>query len=179
MGASINLMLLSIYNRLDINELKPTIVTLQLVNRSIKYSSGVLENVSIRIGKFYIPIDFIVLEMKEDTCIPIILGRPFLAIAEAIINIKNEKLIFEIGQEKVEFNIFELPTQPSVINSCYKTDIMEKYVDEILKDDLPKDALESYLINNGLYVEIFVYTLYLEVTEKVRPINSSRIKDLN
>lgn len=52
--ASISLVLLLIYKRLDIEELKPTTMTLQVTDRSIKYSNGVLENVPIRVGKFYV-----------------------------------------------------------------------------------------------------------------------------
>lgn len=62
-----------------------------------------LENVPVRIGQFYILIDFIIMDIKEDSNIPIILGRPFLATTRAIIDVKKGKLTFEVGEEKVEF----------------------------------------------------------------------------
>ncbi len=62
---------------------------------------GILENIPIKVGKFFIPIDFVVLEMKEDVKIPIILGRPFLATTGAIIDIKNGRLTLKVGEEKV------------------------------------------------------------------------------
>lgn len=81
---------------MDIGELKPTIVTLQLIDKSIKYLSGVIENVPIRVGKFYILVDFIVLELEKDAHIPIILGWQLLTTTKIIIDIKNRKLTFEI-----------------------------------------------------------------------------------
>lgn len=64
--ASISLMSFPICKRLEFGELKPIIVTLQLMNRYIKYVIGIMENVSFKVGKFYITIDFVVLEMEED-----------------------------------------------------------------------------------------------------------------
>ncbi|KAJ9177086.1 hypothetical protein P3X46_012338 [Hevea brasiliensis] len=84
-----DLMHLSICKKLEIRELKPTTISLQLADRSVKYPVGILENIPIKVGKFFILVDFIVLEMEEDVQIPIILGRPFLATAGAIIDVKN------------------------------------------------------------------------------------------
>ncbi|KAJ9168525.1 hypothetical protein P3X46_020035 [Hevea brasiliensis] len=89
LGASVSLMPLSICKKLEIGELKPTTISLQLADRSVKYPVGILENIPIKVGKFFIPVDFVVLEMKEDVQIPILLGRPFLAIVGAIVDVKN------------------------------------------------------------------------------------------
>ncbi|KAJ8756040.1 hypothetical protein K2173_024587 [Erythroxylum novogranatense] len=86
LGASVSLLPLSICQKLDIGELKPTTISLQLADRSIKFPIGILENVPLKVGSLFIPVDFVVLEMEEDTNIPIILGRPFLATAGAIID---------------------------------------------------------------------------------------------
>ncbi|KAJ9146307.1 hypothetical protein P3X46_028589 [Hevea brasiliensis] len=74
LGASVSLMPLSICQKLEVKELKPTTISLQLADRSVKYPMGILENIPIKVGKFFIPIDFFVLEMEEDVQIPIILG---------------------------------------------------------------------------------------------------------
>ncbi|KAL0341409.1 UNVERIFIED_CONTAM: hypothetical protein Sradi_4657700 [Sesamum radiatum] len=79
LGASINLMPYSIFAKLGMHELTPTIVTLQLADRSIKYPRGIIEDVLVKVGKFVIPVDFVVLDMEEDANTPLILGRPFLA----------------------------------------------------------------------------------------------------
>ncbi|XP_021670256.2 uncharacterized protein LOC110657384 [Hevea brasiliensis] len=66
LGVSVSLMPLSICQKLNVGELRPTTISLQLVNRSFKHSVGILENITIKVGKFFIPVDFVVLEMEED-----------------------------------------------------------------------------------------------------------------
>ncbi|XP_058003695.1 uncharacterized protein LOC131180099 [Hevea brasiliensis] len=97
--ASVSLMPLCICEKLNVGELRPITISLQLANRSVKYPVGILENIPIKVGKFFIPVDFIILEMEEDVQIPIILGRPFLATAGAIIDIKNGRLTLKMGDE--------------------------------------------------------------------------------
>ncbi|XP_057985298.1 uncharacterized protein LOC131170255 [Hevea brasiliensis] len=104
--ANVSLIPLSICRKLNVRELRPTTISLQLADRSIKYLVGILENILIKVGKFFIPLDFVVQEIEEDIQIPIILGRPFLATAGAIIDVKNGLLTLKVGDEKVEFNLF-------------------------------------------------------------------------
>ncbi|KAL0417452.1 UNVERIFIED_CONTAM: Retrovirus-related Pol polyprotein from transposon.6 [Sesamum radiatum] len=92
LGASINLMPYSIFAKLGMHELTPTIVTLQLADRSIKYPRGIIEDVLVKVGKFVIPVDFVVLDMEEDANTPLILGRPFLATGKALIDVQKEGL---------------------------------------------------------------------------------------
>ncbi|KAL0336537.1 UNVERIFIED_CONTAM: hypothetical protein Sradi_4865600 [Sesamum radiatum] len=77
LGASVNLMPYSIFEKLGMHELAPSIITLQLADRSIKYPRGIAEDVLVKVGQFIIPVDFIVLDMEEDKNMPLILGRPF------------------------------------------------------------------------------------------------------
>ena len=89
LGASVNLLPYSVYKQLGLGELKPTNITLSLVDRSVKIPKGIVEDVLVKIDKFYYPIDFVVLDTEpianEPNHVPIILGRPFLATANAII----------------------------------------------------------------------------------------------
>ncbi|XP_019262042.1 PREDICTED: uncharacterized protein LOC109239904 [Nicotiana attenuata] len=78
-GASINLMPLSIYKRLGIGRARPTSMLLQLVDRTVKRPSGILDDVLVQVGKFVFSVDFIILDCQVDEEIPIILGRPILA----------------------------------------------------------------------------------------------------
>ncbi|XP_050876102.1 uncharacterized protein LOC127079776 [Lathyrus oleraceus] len=94
--ANISLMHLSICEKLKLGDLRPTRMFLQLTDRSIKYPMGMLENIPVCIDQFYIPSDFVVMDIKEDSNIPIFLGRPFLATAGAIIDVKRGKLTFEL-----------------------------------------------------------------------------------
>lgn len=86
-------------------DLKCTNITLQMANRSIKYPLCILEDVPVRVDKFFIPVDFVVLDLEEDTQIPIILGRPFLYTAGAIKDVKNEKLTLTVGDDKLTFSL--------------------------------------------------------------------------
>jgi len=79
LGSSLSLMPLSLCEKLELGELRPTTISLQLADRSVKYPMGILEDVPIKVGDSYVPVDFVILEMEEDTRTLIILGRPFLA----------------------------------------------------------------------------------------------------
>ena len=78
---------LSIFRRLGLGEVRPTTMTIQLDDRSLKHPRGIIEDVPVKVGKFIFPIDFIVLDMDEDKEIPIILRRPFLSMSKALIDV--------------------------------------------------------------------------------------------
>ncbi|XP_042443986.1 uncharacterized protein LOC122029098 [Zingiber officinale] len=80
-------------------------MALQLADHSCRYPMGIVEDVSVEVGRCIVPTDFIVLDMEEDPKIPIILGRSFLATAGAIIDVKSHKLSLETGKEKIEFDL--------------------------------------------------------------------------
>ena len=86
---------LFVCRKLEMDELKPTTITLQLADHSVKRPIGILEDAPIKVGKFFIPVDFVVREIEEDSQIPIILSRLFLDIACAIIDVKNGKVFFK------------------------------------------------------------------------------------
>ena len=90
LGASVNLLPYSVYKKLGLEELKPTTITLSLVDRSVKIPKGIVEDVLVKVDKFFYSVDFVVLDTEpvaEGTNhVPIILGRPFLATSNAIIN---------------------------------------------------------------------------------------------
>jgi len=93
LGSSLSLMAFSLYKKLYLGEMRPTTISVQLVGHSVKYLIGILEDVPIKVEDLYVPVDFIILEMEEDTRTPIILGRPFLATAGCHIDVKNGKLL--------------------------------------------------------------------------------------
>ncbi|GKB37642.1 reverse transcriptase domain-containing protein [Tanacetum coccineum] len=105
LGASINLKPLSIFRRLGISQLKLTRMSIQLADRSIKYPIGVCENLLVKVSKFIFPVDFVVLEMDEDELVPIILGRPILTTARAVIDVFTEGSSQNSQSETVTFNI--------------------------------------------------------------------------
>ncbi|KAL0411211.1 UNVERIFIED_CONTAM: hypothetical protein Slati_3710800 [Sesamum latifolium] len=107
LGASVNLIPYSIFEKLGMQELTPTIITLQLADRSIKYPRGIVEDVLVKVGKFIIPVDFIVLDMEEYVNMPLILGRPFLAMSRALIDVQKGQLTLRVNDEHVVFNVFK------------------------------------------------------------------------
>ena len=121
LGASVNLMPYSVYMQLGLGELKPTSITLSLADRSVKIPKGIVEDVLVKINKFYYPVDFVVLDTEpssnEPNHVPIILGRPFLATANAIINCRNGIMQLTFGDMKLELNIFHLNNNPKLLET--------------------------------------------------------------
>ena len=100
------------YTQLDLGELKPTNITLSLADRSVKIPKGIVEDVLVKVDKFYYPVDFVVLDTEPIASgpnhVPIILGRPFFATANAIINCRNGVMQLTFGNMTLELNIFHL-----------------------------------------------------------------------
>ena len=113
LDASVSLILLMMARQLALHEIKRINITLQLADRSIRYLLGLLKNVLIKVQKFIILVDFVVLDMEEDMSIPITLGRPFLATTGTVIDIKNGKLKFQVGEEVIVFSLHEMKKYPS------------------------------------------------------------------
>ncbi|XP_073137013.1 uncharacterized protein [Henckelia pumila] len=92
----INLMSLSVFKILELGKVKPTTITLQLADRLLTYLRGIIEDVLVKIDKFIFPTDFVVLDIEEDKNMSLILGRPFLSIVEATIDVKKGELTMGI-----------------------------------------------------------------------------------
>nr|GFD01173.1 reverse transcriptase domain-containing protein [Tanacetum cinerariifolium] len=90
LGASINLMPLSIWKKLRLPTLNDTKMVLELADRTISKPTGVTENVFVKVGKFYFPADFVILDFVADPSVLLILGRPFLSTAHALIDVYEE-----------------------------------------------------------------------------------------
>ncbi|GJY55731.1 reverse transcriptase domain-containing protein [Tanacetum coccineum] len=90
LGASINLMPYSLYAKLSLETLKPIKMSVRLADRSFQYPVGIAENLLVEVGKFTFPADFVILKMEEDSKVPLILGRPFLHPADAVIRVKQK-----------------------------------------------------------------------------------------
>ena len=103
---------LLMFKRLKLGEPKSTTISLQLANKSYQHPQGIIENVLIKVGKFIIPADFVTLEMKEDDTIPIILGRPFLAMGKAQINAQEGELKLRVQGDEVTFHVFQPMKHP-------------------------------------------------------------------
>ena len=125
LGASINLMPLSIFRRLGLGEAHPTTVTLQLADRSLKHPRGVIEDVVVKVDKFIFPTDFIVLDMEEDKEIPIILGIPFLATERAMSDVQRGELKLRVQEDEIKFNVFEAVKHRVESDTCFIVETVE------------------------------------------------------
>ncbi|GJX83653.1 reverse transcriptase domain-containing protein, partial [Tanacetum coccineum] len=103
LGACINLMPLSVWKKLSLPELTPTRMTLEFSNRSVAYPVGVAEDVFVKVGKFHFPADFVVVDYDVDPRVPLILGRPFLRTARALIDV-HDIACEEYAQEVIGFS---------------------------------------------------------------------------
>ncbi|GKE20955.1 reverse transcriptase domain-containing protein, partial [Tanacetum coccineum] len=104
LGASINLMPLFVYQKLKLGELKPTCMSLELANRSVAYPVGIAEDVFVQVDKFTFLADFVVVDYDIDPRVPLILGRPFLRTARALVDVHREELTLRVGDENLTFN---------------------------------------------------------------------------
>ena len=119
LGASVNLLPYSVCKQLGLGELKPTNITLSLADRSVKIPKEIVEDVLVKVEKFYYPVDFVVLDTEPIASgpnhVPIILGRPFLATANAIINCRNGVIQLIFGNMTLELNIFHLSNKHKLV----------------------------------------------------------------
>ena len=147
--ASVNLLPYSIYVELGLGELEPTNITLQLADRSVKIPRGIVKDVLVQVNKFYFPVDFVVFDtqpvVNQGTQFPWILGRPFLATANAIIHFRGGLMTLSFGNMTVNLNIFnvikEIGDEEDVCEVNMIEFLVQNYVDNVSYDDLLMSCL--------------------------------------
>ncbi|CAM8889794.1 unnamed protein product [Rhodiola kirilowii] len=141
LGASISLIPYSLFEKIDRGELHPTTISLKLADRSSRIPRGVLRDVPIKVGKFFIPVDFYVLEMDDEQEMPIILGRPFLNTVEAVIRCGEGSIELKIGNEKLKNFLKNAMRAPTSSFECNLLDIscenleLTSFESEVMKLD--------------------------------------------
>nr|GEX18312.1 reverse transcriptase domain-containing protein [Tanacetum cinerariifolium] len=105
LGASIDFMPLSVWNKLSLPELTPTLMTLELADRSISRPIGVAKDVYVKVGTFHFPADFIVVDFDADPRVPLILEGSFLKTGRALIDVFERELTLYVGKEAITFNL--------------------------------------------------------------------------
>ena len=109
---------LSVFKQLGVGECRPTIITLQLADRSHAYPEGKKEDVLVKVDKFIFPVDYIVLDFEADKEVPIILGRPFLATGKTLIDAQKRELTMRVNDQQVAFNVLEATRNPNEVEDC-------------------------------------------------------------
>ena len=151
LGASINLMPFSLFRTLQLGELTPTNMTLQLVDHSIKKPHGIIKDVLVKVDKFIFPVDFVVLDFEEDSKCPLILGRPFLNTGRAIIDVHEGKITLRVGEESVEFVMPPLMKHPLDKKFCMRMEVIDECVGEVsLSEEVLKKSLECKVNSESL-----------------------------
>ncbi|XP_060974658.1 uncharacterized protein LOC133039741 [Cannabis sativa] len=146
LGASINLMPMSIFKKLGIGEARPTTVTLQLADRSMAHPDGKNEDVLVQVDKFIFPADFIILDYEEDREVPIILGRPFLATGRTLIDVEKGELTMRAQDEQATFKVFHPIRGPDAIGECLAIGDMDPNMVEESKFKVSKKVRKKILL---------------------------------
>jgi len=129
---------LSMLKKIGDVEVRPTRMTLQLADRSIKYPHGIVEDLLVKVDKFLFPIDFVVMDIEEDVVVPLILGRPFMKTAKLIIDVDKGRLKVCDQDEEVSFNVFEATKYSNDQKECFRVDVI---VDEPLMTLIRRQAI--------------------------------------
>ncbi|GJW30865.1 reverse transcriptase domain-containing protein [Tanacetum coccineum] len=162
LGASINLMPYSLYAKLSLGTLKPTKISVRLADRSFKYPVRIAKNMLVEVGKFTFPIDFVIIEMEEDSKIPLILGRLFLHTTDVVIQVKQKQLTLRVGTERMIFNIVSaIKHSYSNDDTCFSIDV----IDEILEEDFDALLDEGSQIIHSIEGTILEEKLFAEFDE--------------
>ncbi|XP_015955084.1 uncharacterized protein LOC107479465 [Arachis duranensis] len=122
LGASINLIPYSMMRRLCIEEVKPTQMSLELMDKSLVFPRGVIENLLIQVGIFIFPADFMILDLGEEGSDSIILGIPFLATTRAIIDVEQGELTLRVHDESITLNVFPEAHHNDEKEKCMEVD---------------------------------------------------------
>ncbi|XP_060197992.1 uncharacterized protein LOC132626971 [Lycium barbarum] len=149
-GVSINLMPLAIFKQSGLGTPRPTSMRLQMADRSIKKPVVVIDDVLVQVGKFMLPADFVILDCAEDSDIPIILGRPFLAMGRALMDSENNEIKFRVNDEEVTFQEskgMKLPSAYESISVIDSFDGIDDAVEHKMEEESLGEALTEVLIN--------------------------------
>jgi hypothetical protein len=153
LGARVNLLPYSVYLQLGLGELKPTSMTLQLADKSVKIPRGIVEDVLIKVDKFYFPVDFIVLHTEPvqniGVQIPVILERPFLATANTLINCRTGVMKISFGNMTVELNIFDINKKLRECDEIRSACLIEEITEEAIEESSTEDPLEACFAQFG------------------------------
>nr|GEV40294.1 hypothetical protein [Tanacetum cinerariifolium] len=147
LGASINLMPLSVWNKLSLPDLSPTCMTLELADRLISHPVGVAEDVFVKVGTFHFPADFVLVDFDADPRVPLILRRSFLKTGRALIDVFEGELTLRVGKEAITF-------------------ILDKTVDVDADPRVPLILGRSFLKTGCALIDVYEGELTLRVGNK-------------
>nr|GEW48463.1 reverse transcriptase domain-containing protein [Tanacetum cinerariifolium] len=158
LGTSINLMQLSVWNKLSLSELSPTCMTLELADHLISRLVGVAKDVFVKVGTFHFPADFVVVDFDADPRVSLILESSILKIERALIDVYEGELTLLVGKEAVTFNLdqtsrYSANYDAMSVNQIDLIDVTcEEYSQEVLRFSLsgnPTPSTEPIISNSS------------------------------
>nr|GEW71162.1 reverse transcriptase domain-containing protein [Tanacetum cinerariifolium] len=160
LGASINLMPLSIWKKLRLPTLNETKIVLELANRTISKPTGVAENVFVKVSKLYFPADFVILDFVADPRVPLILGQPFLSTAHALIDVYEGEITLRHDDQSLTLKCSDTPSIfYNNLDSLNKVDLIDATCEEHLQvvlgftDDISTEVSSPFnepIVSNSL-----------------------------
>ncbi|XP_050895513.1 uncharacterized protein LOC127102151 [Lathyrus oleraceus] len=147
LGSSIKLIPLSVVRRIGDLDMKNIWMTLQLADKSVTKTSGIAEDVLVKVDKFLFPIDFIGMDIEEDNDVPLILGRPFMKTACTMITIYDGLMKVRVQDEEVTFNLFDAMKHSKDKRACFRVDTIDEEIVKIQKQTHLTTPLERALMN--------------------------------
>ncbi|XP_021737517.1 uncharacterized protein LOC110704036 [Chenopodium quinoa] len=151
LGASVSLMPYSIARILKIGDVKPTRMSLQLADRTVRLPLGIREDAPVQVGRVFVPYAFVVMEMEEYTTVPLILGRSFLNTAGVVIDMKVGRLTLNVRDEKISFSFPQTLKKP-LFDEVHRVDTLERNLEEFQENSIEGDPLQAILMG-GLVEE--------------------------
>nr|GEU97699.1 reverse transcriptase domain-containing protein [Tanacetum cinerariifolium] len=149
LGASIKLMPLSVWKKLGLPDLIPTLMTLELTNRAICTPDGIARDVFVPVGKFTFLADFVVVDYESDPRVHLILGRPFLITARALIDVHGEEMILRDGDERLTLNMKH--DTASYSNHPYRESVNLINIFNLSREDCLKDLVSNKQSGNPTF----------------------------
>nr|GEX97788.1 reverse transcriptase domain-containing protein [Tanacetum cinerariifolium] len=152
LGASINLMPLSIWRKFSLPELTPTQIILELTNRSTTRPAGIAEVIFVKVGKFHFPIDFVVVDYVVEPRVPLILGRPFLRTGRALVDVYGEELTLRVNDEAISFKVGQtLKNSYNDAESINQIDVIGVACDEYVQETFLQTPDELSNLDDDYY----------------------------
>nr|GEY84860.1 hypothetical protein [Tanacetum cinerariifolium] len=146
LGASINLIPLSVWNNLSLPNLSPRFMTLKLTDHSISCPVGVAEDVFVKVGTFHFPADFVVVDFDTDPRVPLIFGRSFLKTRRALIDVFEGELTLRVGKEAITFNLDQTSRYSANYNdmTANRIDVIDMACEEYSQEVLSFSDMIAY-----------------------------------
>ncbi|XP_060182917.1 uncharacterized protein LOC132612853 [Lycium barbarum] len=147
LGASINLMSLAIFNKLGLETPRPKRMRLLMEDRTVKKPVGILYDVHVRVDRFIFPANFLSLDCEVDSEVPIILGRPFLAMGRDLVDGERGDLKFRMNDEEIIFHICKAMKQPVDMSVVSIIDTIDKAMETTVEHEHVGDMLVAVIMN--------------------------------